>query len=65
MTNPQIKVLRAKETAQYLGIAKPTLYRWIEQGKLPKGKKLGERVTVWEVAILDKFLAEKLGAENE
>ena len=57
------KILRAKETAQYLGIAKPTLYKWINQGKLPKGKKIGERITVWEVEALDKFLAEKLGWE--
>ena len=61
MEKLQQKVLRAKEVAQYLAIAKRTLYKWIEQGNFPKGKKISERVTVWELATIDKFLDEKLG----
>ncbi len=64
MTTIQQRILRAKDAAQYLGIAKPTFYKWIAKGALPKGRKLGERVTVWEIADLDKFLAEKLGGSH-
>ena len=34
------------------GISGPTLWRWVKQGKVPKPRKLSERVTVWSVGSL-------------
>lgn len=49
-------VLRAQEAASYLGIAVSTFWRWVAQGKLPKGIRLGKRCTVWKREELDNYL---------
>ena len=41
---------RAKEAAKLLRIGESTWWRWVQLGRLPKGKKLGPRVTVWRRA---------------
>lgn len=47
---------RAKSAAAFLGIGQSTFWRWVAEGKLPKGKRLSPRVTVWMQADLEKFL---------
>lgn len=49
-------VLRAQEAASYLGIAVSTFWRWVAQGKLPKGIRLSTRCTVWKREELDNYL---------
>lgn len=53
------KVLRAKEAAAYLGIAKSTFWRWVKDEVLPEGTELSPRCRVWEVADMDAFLESK------
>lgn len=48
--------LRAKSAAVFIGIAESTFWRWVAAGKLPKGKKLSPKVTVWMQADLQSFL---------
>ena len=57
-------ILRPRDAAAYLGIARPTLYRWAHDGALPAPIKLGARASGWRRSVLDAFLAsrEKAGA---
>ena len=57
------KVYRIQQLASRNGIAgmlpvsTATLWRWVKDGKFPKPFKLGHRVTVWDAAEVDAFLA--------
>ncbi|MFR5645213.1 MAG: helix-turn-helix transcriptional regulator [Bilophila wadsworthia] len=48
--------MRAADAAKYLGIALSTFWRWVSQGRLPKGKRLSPRCTVWMRRILSVSL---------
>ena len=48
--------MRAKSAAAFLGIGESTYWRWVKEGRLPKGKKLSARATVWMRADLEQFL---------
>lgn len=50
--------LRAKDAAQFLGIALSTFWRWVGEGKLPKGRRLSPRCTVWLRTDIERFLEE-------
>jgi len=52
------KLLRKKEVAKMFAVHHSTIMRWVVQGTFPKPKKLGRRVTVWEVDKLEKFIDE-------
>ena len=43
------------------GLTKSTLWRWIAQGRFPKGIKLGPGVTAWDVATLRQHMAQLRG----
>jgi predicted DNA-binding transcriptional regulator AlpA len=53
----EAKALRAKEASRYLGIGKPTFYRAITEGRLPRGRRVTPRCVVWLRSELDAFLA--------
>lgn len=53
---PQAKVLRAKEASQYVGIGVSTFWRWVQEGKIPQGRKISPRCTLWKVEDLDAYL---------
>ena len=50
--------MRAAEAAVFLGIGISTFWRWVSQGRLPKGKRLSSRCTVWMRADIERFLAD-------
>lgn len=50
------KYMRATQLVKHLGIGKSTLYYYIKENKIPKGKKLSERVVVFEVSEVEKAL---------
>ncbi|WP_421715739.1 helix-turn-helix transcriptional regulator [Arcobacter arenosus] len=50
------KYMRATQLVKHLGIGKSTLYYYIKENKIPKGKKISERVVVFEVAEVEKAL---------
>lgn len=49
--------LTVQEAADYLGVARPTIYRWAKEGKLPI-IKLAKRVARVRSQDLEKFLEE-------
>ena len=59
-----MEYLRAKQAAQYMGIATSTLWLFTKQNKL-KSIKLSERVTIWAKTELDTFIASRAGAQYD
>ena len=49
------KFMRAKELAKYLGIGLSTVWLYAKQGKITS-KKISDRVTLFEVAEVEKAL---------
>jgi len=41
-----------------LPVCGSTIYRWIQAGKFPKPTKIGGRTAVWDLAEVEKFIAE-------
>ena len=56
------KVIRINELASTpskpgkLPVSPATIWRWVREGKFPKPFKLGESVTVWDVAEVEAFI---------
>lgn len=43
------------------GVAKATIYNWIELGQFPKPVKLGERAVAWRTADLKEWAEDPQG----
>lgn len=54
----QRPTMRAKEAAAFLSIGVSTFWRWVADGRLPKGTKLATRTTVWRRSDIEAFLKE-------
>ncbi len=48
-----MEFIRPKEAARRLNICRSTLYLWAERGYIPRPRRLGVRVSVWDVAELE------------
>ncbi|MCX7168156.1 MAG: AlpA family phage regulatory protein [Rhodocyclales bacterium] len=59
IAKPNRKALRLPAVAEKTGISRTHIYRLIQQGKFPRSHRLSERVSVWDEAAIDDFLAEK------
>ena len=53
------KALRLPAVAEKTSLSKTHIYRLIQQGKFPPSHRLSERVSVWDEAAIDDFLAAK------
>lgn len=52
-------IIRPREAAEYLGIGRSTLYRYVDAGVLPRPIKIGPQVTGWRLSVLDDFLHQR------
>jgi prophage regulatory protein len=52
-------LLRRRDVSKKLRISKTQIYRLIRKGEFPAPFKLSERVSVWNEADIDVWLAEK------
>ena len=48
--------LRVKDAATFLGVSISTIWRWVREGRLPKGIHLSSRCTVWKRETLEAFV---------
>jgi prophage regulatory protein len=53
------KAIRFPKVADKTGLSKTHLYRLVQAGKFPKPIKLSERVSAWDEAEIDSWLAAK------
>jgi prophage regulatory protein len=55
------RALRMHQVLKTTGISRTQLYRLIQAGKFPKPMKLSERISAWDEASVNAWLAEKFG----
>jgi predicted DNA-binding transcriptional regulator AlpA len=53
------RVLRAKDAAAFLALGESTFWKWVKDGRLPKGTHLSARATVWRIADLEAFIEQQ------
>lgn len=61
-THSGINALRLPKVIDKTGLSRTHIYRLVQQGKFPKPSLLTERVSVWNEADIDAWLAEKFAA---
>ncbi len=44
-----------------LPVSPATIWRWVREGKFPMPYKLGDAVTVWDLAEVEAFIAHRAG----
>jgi prophage regulatory protein len=65
-TKPRpIRAMRLPDVMSKTGLSRTHTYRLVKQGNFPAPHKLSERVTVWNEAEIDAWLAEKLSGGVE
>ena len=63
-TANQRKAMRINQVLDTVGLSKSQLYRLIKSGKFPRGTNLSERIVVWDMESVDKWLEAKfMGAQ--
>jgi prophage regulatory protein len=61
------RVIRISELASTpnkpgkLPVSPATIWRWVREGKFPVPYHLGEAVTVWDLAAVEAFIAQRAG----
>jgi prophage regulatory protein len=61
-TKPRpIRAMRLPDVMSKTGLSRTHTYRLVKQGNFPAPHKLSERVSVWNEADIDAWLAEKFG----
>ena len=53
------KLLTVREIAVILGVSRPTVYRKLAVGELPRPIYLGNRVPRWRPEVIEAYLSEK------
>ena len=59
-----LQIIRLNELASTknrsgkLPVSPATVWRWVREGQFPKPFKLSNRVTVWNLAEVDAFIAQ-------
>ena len=51
--------LRLPQVLDYVGVSKPTIYRWIKEKTFPEPIKLSTRVAVWKTADVKEWMRKK------
>ncbi|RXJ79519.1 AlpA family transcriptional regulator [Arcobacter sp. F2176] len=54
------KFIRIQEVMKKTGIARSTLWLWVNEKKFPQPIKLSPRITVWEEEKIENWMKEKL-----
>ncbi len=60
MRTESIRFIRASEIAARLGVARPTIYGWVEAGRFPPPIHLGPRVTAWIRSEFDAWIHNRI-----
>ena len=59
------KLFKANEVAEYVNVSKSQIYKLVQQGRLPKPIKLGERGSGWLITEIDAWLQSRVDARDE
>jgi len=53
---------RRQQVEKLIQVSRPTLYRWIKQGKFPKPIRLGANMVRWKASDIEAWLTEREAA---
>ena len=56
------RFLRISEVLDRVGVSRPTIYRWVTEGTIPKQIQLGSRSVVWLESDVTKWMDQRIGA---
>ncbi|EAD2808760.1 TPA: helix-turn-helix domain-containing protein [Listeria monocytogenes] len=57
------ETMSAQEVADYLGVSRPTIYKWANYAKLPS-RQINGRVRLFNRSQVDEWVREKEEANN-
>lgn len=60
-----MKILRIKEVSDMTGLSTASVYKQIRNQKFPKGIKLTQRATGWDLEKIEKWIKERIESEFE
>lgn len=59
------RLIRLPEVADRVGLSKREVYRRIQQGRFPRGRRISHKVSVWIEADVTAWIADTLDTGNE
>lgn len=57
-----MKLLSVKELSERIGVTPQTIYRWVQEGKIPAPMKLTNRCTRWSLSDIEEWEASSRAA---
>lgn len=54
---PQVGFVRLPQILAVVPVSRSTWWAWVKSGKAPASRKLGPKITVWEVEKIRAFLS--------
>lgn len=58
-------IATTKKHKGMLPVSPATIWRWVREGKFPKPYKLSDSVTVWDLAAIEAFIAQRAEGAGE
>ncbi len=60
-----IRLIRLKEVMHVTGLARATIYKYMEESSFPKSVSLGGRAVAWEESEVEEWILERLRERDE
>ncbi|CAK2441751.1 prophage regulatory protein [Vibrio crassostreae] len=60
-----IRLIRLKDVMHYTGLARATIYKYMDEGCFPKSVSLGGRAVAWEESEVEEWILERLRVRDE
>jgi len=64
-SNPTRKYIRAQKLATMLAVHRTTLWRWVQDGHMPRPVQLGPNTVAWDSSQIDAWLAERAAVAKD
>lgn len=58
----RLNMIRLPEVCKRTGLSKPSVYRQMKAGTLPKSRKIGERAVAWVESEIDSWVESRVAA---
>jgi prophage regulatory protein len=60
----EVAILRLPSVKARIGLSKTQIYELVKRGEFPPPFKLSVRASGWDASAVDKWIAEKIGADK-
>lgn len=55
-----IRLIRLKEVMHVTGLARATIYKYMDEGTFPKSVPLGGRAVAWQESLVEDWILERI-----